>query len=323
MANFLVGPNANQSPPHRYALLADLLIRQLELCRSRGSSVFRAVEVGSWVGASACLVTLIGKVAIQKGIVNSFKLISVDPFTPYLTKGNYSQHYLEMSSALENGEVESSFKINLESFGDRTLCEQVRMHSDKFLSKLEDESVDFFWIDGSHAFDSVNLDMRLAKKKSKFGGIVAGDDLELVKVPVLWRLRDLWAQWKQIDYVNGYHPGVTKAFRRNFSGTFPKFSMGVYAFTKTHDTFLPINTILDIRLIPPWIHLSDIYLVDQPEKANTDKNLILADSGLYLVSQSLGPVSPDTFFHTRYSKEDVQFYKSRDDWFQETITNLF
>ena len=57
-----------------------------------------------------------------------------------------------------------------------------RDFSNKAHAKIEDETLDFVFIDASHDYDSVNEDIRLWKSKVKKGGFVAGHDIDMLEV---------------------------------------------------------------------------------------------------------------------------------------------
>ena len=50
------------------------------------------------------------------------------------------------------------------------------MSSTQYANQIEDESVDFIYIDGNHQYLSVMEDLTIWNKKIKIGGVIAGHD---------------------------------------------------------------------------------------------------------------------------------------------------
>lgn len=91
------------------------------------------------------------------------KLFCVDPWSAYqrVTQERQDTHYKHCVEKLS--EFWSRAQI-------------MRMTSISAITKIADESLDFVYIDGSHEFDHVMLDLILWSRKVKVGGIVAGHD---------------------------------------------------------------------------------------------------------------------------------------------------
>lgn len=51
-----------------------------------------------------------------------------------------------------------------------------RERSDQFIPKLSDNSVDFFYLDGCHRYETVIMDLTTGYQKLKRGGYITGDD---------------------------------------------------------------------------------------------------------------------------------------------------
>ncbi len=54
--------------------------------------------------------------------------------------------------------------------------------SEKVYHKIQDNSIDFLYIDGNHEYESVKDDIRLYYKKVKEGGIISGHDIHLINI---------------------------------------------------------------------------------------------------------------------------------------------
>ena len=67
-----------------------------------------------------------------------------------------------------------------EQYPDRAII--WRDFSNKAHTRIEDETLDFVFIDASHDYDSVNEDIKMWKPKVRKGGLVAGHDIDLLAV---------------------------------------------------------------------------------------------------------------------------------------------
>ena len=84
--------------------------------------------------------------------------------------------------------------------------------SREILLHLKDEAYDLIYIDGGHTYPIVDLDIHEAKRLIKPGGIICGDDLEK-QASSLDDYNEA-EKLRTIDYIDGYHPGVTCAVFR-------------------------------------------------------------------------------------------------------------
>ena len=96
------------------------------------------------------------------------KLYCVDPWEDY---DEYPERYIrnyvtDHKSAYENAK-ERLAKYN---------CELIRAYSADAVTRFEDESLDFVFIDGNHSFQYVISDIALWSRKVKKGGIISGHD---------------------------------------------------------------------------------------------------------------------------------------------------
>lgn len=206
--------SAFQSPPVRYALLADLVRQVL-----RGKASVRILEVGSWAGASAItFATVIRELGISDG-----KIICIDQWGKYFVAQDKSLHYKCMDAAIAQGEIQKLFRHNITACGVGDMVEIKQARSCEALPELESGSYDLVYLDGSHKKDDVLCDLQQAKRLVRSGGVICGDDLELLKSQL-----DSGAHQVELDrgtdYVVdpktgvSYHPGVTEAIAIMFDG---------------------------------------------------------------------------------------------------------
>lgn len=125
------------------------------------------VEVGSYCGAS-------GEI-IARTFSNS-TLNCVDPWEKYVEDGStYDLNRQE----LELKEAESIFDMVMSNNHN---IRKNKMSSIQYASLLEDNSVDFIYIDGNHSYSSVIEDLKIWSKKIKHNGIIAGHDFNWTQV---------------------------------------------------------------------------------------------------------------------------------------------
>ena len=73
------------------------------------------------------------------------------------------QHYAEVCARFEQQVRQDQVKIH-------------RGYSTDVLSQFPDNFFDWVYIDGNHTYDYVKKDLELSFRKTKVGGLVAGDD---------------------------------------------------------------------------------------------------------------------------------------------------
>ena len=119
------------------------------------------VEIGSYCGASTQI--------IANNFING-KINAVDPWQSYTEEGN--TYYLNRQ-ALELQEAEIIFDKIIINYKNiiKNKCSSI-----DYANKIEDESVDFVYIDGNHQYTSVIEDIKIWYPKVKKNGIISGHD---------------------------------------------------------------------------------------------------------------------------------------------------
>lgn len=173
-----------------------------ELIASHGDSV-DMLEVGTWTGHGA----VNWRYAIAK-LPKKGTLTCVDPWRPYHTEADRERSAMcaEMHKLLESEQAYRLFLRNI-AFGEhavpvyhhRGTLEEVWHLLPKF---------DLIFIDGSHYYEDVATDIRIARMLLKPGGLLVGDDLEKTYDEV--DVATVRANPKT-DFIDGFHPGVTAA----------------------------------------------------------------------------------------------------------------
>ncbi len=182
---------ALQGNPRRHTYMQRIAIKE---------RVTNVLEVGSWAGGSALVWA--GVVKQRNGIV-----VCVDPWKPYIDLSN-NKSLKPMEKALKKDKVFKLFMHNVRTSGNEKTIIPCRGASDDVLPVLG--QFDLVYIDGDHSIESVRNDIKNCIPLVRDGGILCGDDLEKQLSEVdLNATSD--AAFKGIDYIDGYHPGVTIA----------------------------------------------------------------------------------------------------------------
>lgn len=159
--------------PLRHLLMAATVWR---LAADFPSLPLRALEVGSWCGASA----LTWAHAMARYSVPRGEITCVDPWKPYLdTDENPNRTTLGMQEALRNDEPFQVFRRNIRFVPDGIDVKFVREVSSNTLPKLARENYHLVYIDGDHSYEAVRNDIDNSLPLVMEGGVICGDDLEL------------------------------------------------------------------------------------------------------------------------------------------------
>ena len=100
---------------------------------------------------------------------NGKKLILVDPYKKWAP-----EEYIDGVSDISMVNAEFEARERLERFTDRV--EWWKITSDEAFEQMEDESLDFCYIDGNHHLPIVRRDIENGWKKVKSGGVLCGHD---------------------------------------------------------------------------------------------------------------------------------------------------
>ena len=116
-----------------------------------------------------------GLVWLLQNSNNISKIYAIDPFMPYddtVTGGI-------MMTQFHQDCVKSNWLLNTKSYSDR--IQFIQKTSEDAVNDIEDNSLDFIFIDGDHRYESVKLDVNLYYSKVKSGGIFSGHDWNATK----------------------------------------------------------------------------------------------------------------------------------------------
>jgi len=126
------------------------------------------VEIGSWKGRSAAFM------AVE--IINSKKNIKFDCIDTWEGSLEHNESDKTWVTEFKNDKdfLYSSFLKNTQSVSD--VINPIRKRSHDAASLYKNRSLDFIFLDGSHEYKDVLLDLQLFYPKLKRGGIIAGHD---------------------------------------------------------------------------------------------------------------------------------------------------
>jgi SAM-dependent methyltransferase len=279
---------AAQGDPKRHARMQQLVA---SICAGGDGAPLRIVEIGSWAGASAITwADALKRFNRGRGIV-----LCIDPWEDYfdpsaVAGGGDRRQYDRMASALTEGRIFPLFRHNVRATGHDDIILPVRAPSETVLPLLSEGSVDLVYVDGSHAYHRVALDLALGSRVLRRGGILCGDDLELQVEQVG---RERVRGQIQFDYAKDeetgalYHPGVTLAVGEAF-GTLSAPD-GFWAIRKGPEGWVRIAwDTLAGGAVPA--HLRGQGWVELLESDFLGFNLLAYDGGWYGVATVLGSV---------------------------------
>jgi hypothetical protein len=127
----------------------------------------RFVEVGCWLGRSACYLGV--------EIINSDKDIKLDCVDTWLGAPE-----LLGEEVIKKGTLYDDFLKNIEPL--RSVINPIRLTSTQASHLYENESLDFVFIDADHSLEGISADLKCWHPKVKHGGILAGHDFDYPEI---------------------------------------------------------------------------------------------------------------------------------------------
>lgn len=147
----------------------------------------RFVEVGTWLGRSACLMAGL----ISQDPLKEIQFTCIDPWTDGGIDLKETKYYRDLGVA----HIYDMAMMNLKPL--RSWVTPIREWSPKAAELFGAESIDYIMIDGDHTYEGCKADIEGWLPKMKPGAVMAGDDY-------------LW-------------PGVTQAVHEKFGGRVQSF----------------------------------------------------------------------------------------------------
>lgn len=119
------------------------------------------------------------EIGLAEGYTTRFLMESNDTLTLYCVDPYVNYIDWNGNNLNERENVYQQFLENTKQFSNR--IKFIRKFSDDAVSDIEDESLDFIFIDGLHTYDQVTKDMTNYYSKVKPGGIFSGHDYRVIK----------------------------------------------------------------------------------------------------------------------------------------------
>ena len=114
---------------------------------------------------------------------NIEKIIAIDPYITYDDYGGHvDENQLQGPSYVKLKELPKIVKENLDSIGMAHKVDFRQVTSDEAALTIEDNSLDFVFIDGNHSYEYVYSDLKNYFNKVRSGGIFSGHDWSLSDV---------------------------------------------------------------------------------------------------------------------------------------------
>ena len=139
----------------------------IRLAIDKATDGAKFVEIGAWKGKSAAFAGV--------EILNSGKDITYYAVDHFLGSEEHrnpvSPHY---DYASISGDLKAQYLVNIEPV--KSVVKTLDMQSGEASKKFKKQSVDFVYIDGSHDYDSVCVDIEIWLPKLKPGGMIGGHD---------------------------------------------------------------------------------------------------------------------------------------------------
>ena len=268
-----------QGPPDRHRCFLPVVKSVAE------RAPLEILEVGSCAGASA-----ISWASALKKLGLGGHVTCVDPWLPYFdSEKETGRHYDNMNRAAKSGLIYQLFRHNVSSSGFGKTILAKRGKSCAILPKLQAQSFDIVYLDGSHVLEDVLFDLREAKRLIRSGGIVCGDDLELQLHER--NLADVGAAaGTGKDYIpagaNGlcYHPGVTLAVGTELGpvGVWD----GFWAIQRSGEQWIPVPLDMSRSTLPR--HVASAVIRQEGEMPGY--HLISSGRRYFGLAKDLGPL---------------------------------
>lgn len=206
-----------------------VLWRLIEQLAKEGRTRVRVLEVGSYEGSSALEISR----AIAKHCPMGGSVLCIDPWENYLPEEQTASSEVgqRMHRDFLSGDVFRRFQHNIKFAESAAPISFIKASFKDVAAAQIACSFDLVYIDGDHRYAAVWNDLWNAKRLVSHEGFLCGDDLEhQIESPAA---REKAEQLKDLDYVSGYHPGVSLAVHEVFGPVWCE--RGVWAVRKEID----------------------------------------------------------------------------------------
>jgi len=217
---------------------------EITLDETREDAIVRILNAS---GAKVGVEIGVFKGGFSKAILQGWegKLYMIDPWRPlgdeYLDSSNHKLHATAYSDTMNS----------IKGLEDRAIM--IRALSSQAVELFADNSLDYVYIDGNHAYDWVKEDLELWWPKLKSGGLMAGHDYLLIN----WNNNPTLENGKDMHvYADGHQWRVSNQFYEDsdikYAGVFG-VNPAVHEFAQKHN--------LDYDLTNEW---TSTFLITKP-----------------------------------------------------------
>ncbi len=196
--------SAGQAWTQRREAMRKLLEKEMSIHKGED---YKILEIGSWGGHSTTLWASICK-KFNKGKVFCIDTWQASENAPKI-----------MKKATRGDKIMKLFLHNISSSGLKKYIFPMRGTSDNIFKILKLDNFDFVYIDGDHAYSQFKRDLINYSRLCKFGGVVCGDDLEIL--PSELDLENA-RKHQEEDFIldtkvkRHFHPGIALAIKEFF-----------------------------------------------------------------------------------------------------------
>lgn len=148
---------------HLFLGLSELILDLRTFLKHNKFKGSNMIEIGSYMGESTMLFA-------SSQLFN--KIYAIDPYI--------GDEPFNSLSEITWKDVKEQFNINTRFFNN---IELIQEYSQYTVSKFEDKSIDFIYIDANHTYESVKNDLQLYLPKLKSNSVIAGHDYCDIKWP--------------------------------------------------------------------------------------------------------------------------------------------
>lgn len=148
---------------HLFLGLSELILDLRTFLKHNKFKGSNMIEIGSYMGESTMLFA-------SSQLFN--KIYAIDPYI--------GDEPFNSLSEITWKDVKEQFYINTRFFNN---IELIQEYSQYTVSKFEDKSIDFIYIDANHTYESVKNDLQLYLPKLKSNSVIAGHDYCDIKWP--------------------------------------------------------------------------------------------------------------------------------------------
>tara|TARA_B100000989_G_C19508624_1_gene457770 strand:+ start:848 stop:1603 length:756 start_codon:yes stop_codon:yes gene_type:complete len=171
------------------------------------------LEVGTWFGTGSTKLWF-------HNLPTGSKITLIDVWKPFLSeidKEGSSLSFQAMDDVPHLALLSTLRQVYEEERKNKIKISLVRADATNFLANFKSGSFDIIYLDGSHYYQDIKADIKIAKNLIRNGGVICGDDLELLPTEEIYAYASAkknvdYTQWKD----KSFHPGVLLAVYEEF-----------------------------------------------------------------------------------------------------------